>query len=78
MDKQTVNFNVRMVPADVARKLMTLAKKAGTRRENYIRKLFELHVDQADRDNQIPGRYVIKAPTHEKIARRVEATKAEA
>lgn len=75
---KTVNFNVRKVPAAVAEKLMTLAGRADTRRENYIRKLFELHVDQAARAPRTPGRYVLEAPTPEQVAAALAAERAEA
>ncbi len=71
-----VTFNVRMIPANVADRLMTLAKSAGTRRENYIRKMFELHVEQASRAARTPGRYVLEVPTHDEIVAALDAEKA--
>lgn len=70
---KTVNFAVRLVPADIAKKLMNLAKGAEMPRENYIRKILELHVTQAARAPKTPGKYVLEAPTPAEVVAALEA-----
>lgn len=68
MPEKTIAFNVRHVPVRVADKIMALAKKYGSRRENYIRRLLELHVEQAERAEKKPGVQTFKAPTPDQVA----------
>lgn len=72
----TVNFNLRFVPAKTAKRIMALADKAGTSRENYIRKLLDLHVELAERLAQTPGRHVIEAQTPEQVSAAIAAERA--
>ena len=74
---RTVNFNVRMIPVKIADQLMSLAKKAQTTREHYIRKMFELHVEKEAVAPKTPGRYVLEAPTHDQVVAALEAERAE-
>lgn len=73
MPEKTIAFNVRHVPVGVAKKIMALAKKYGSRRENYIRRLLELHVEQAERAEKRPGAQTFEAPTHAEVAAALEA-----
>ncbi len=76
MPDKLITFNVRLIPSRIAIHLTKLADKAGIKRERYIRKLFELHVEQASRAARTPGRYVLEVPTHDEIVAALDAEKA--
>lgn len=70
-------FNVRQVPVKVANQLTKLAASAGIKRERYLRKIFEMHVEQAAKAPKTPGRYVLEVPTHDQVVAALEAERAE-
>lgn len=69
MPEKLITFNIRLVPESIASKLTEMAAESGIKRERYIRRLLELHVEQARRTRRRKaGQYVLKSPAPERVA----------
>ena len=78
MPEKLITFNIRLVPARIAARLTKMAAKSGIKRERYIRRMLELHVEQDAKASKTPGRYVLEVPTHDEISASLSAEAAEA